>query len=516
MAVSITTVQRVSIAAIAAAAVLPAVCTTACLAAELEVIFSEAPGHETAVVPGAKDLDGEPIFTEFKALEILSVSPDGSQWILKGRNWLGDQLETMLLLGSGTEGEVFAQEGQPVHDGEPGEVYEFFCSGPPHFNDLNQFVYTARAREGDPDIKQKGIFFDGEAFHMTRRESDPAYGLEDYPGYPVGDELFGNSFGSFHLLNDGTIGCQDDTIKNIHSSYRPAIFYDDQAFRQTSVSEIEGSIWDDIDSNDFWTTPDGSTWIAQGEDMSPDNQDEILVVNDTVVLREGTPVVPGSEIIIAAISHSKLAGDGSWFTRGDDPGDNDWAVRNGTLLAATGDPIIIGSEEHWGDKFLSFTGNRMGDWVLTGNTDIGDDAIDEVLVVNGEIIVAREGDPIDLDGNGEFDDDAFIGRGNLTSSAFHADDIFLGDDLTLFFFASLRNAAGEDLGSFGSGGDAFIRVLLAPECPADITGDGVVDVLDLLEVLSQWGTSGDADITGDGIVDVLDLLEVLAAWGPCE
>jgi len=57
-----------------------------------------------------------------------------------------------------------------------------------------------------------------------------------------------------------------------------------------------------------------------------------------------------------------------------------------------------------------------------------------------------------------------------------------------------------------------------PECPADITGDGVVDVLDLLEVLAQWGTSGagGADITGDGIVDVLDLLEVLAAWGPCE
>ena len=53
------------------------------------------------------------------------------------------------------------------------------------------------------------------------------------------------------------------------------------------------------------------------------------------------------------------------------------------------------------------------------------------------------------------------------------------------------------------------------ECPADITGDGVVDVLDLLQVLSQWGGSGTADITGDGVVDVLDLLEVLSAWGPC-
>ncbi len=52
-------------------------------------------------------------------------------------------------------------------------------------------------------------------------------------------------------------------------------------------------------------------------------------------------------------------------------------------------------------------------------------------------------------------------------------------------------------------------------CAADITGDGTVDVLDLLEVLSGWGAPGIADITGDGTVDVLDLLEVLSGWGPC-
>ncbi len=54
-------------------------------------------------------------------------------------------------------------------------------------------------------------------------------------------------------------------------------------------------------------------------------------------------------------------------------------------------------------------------------------------------------------------------------------------------------------------------------CPADINDDGVVNVLDLLAVLSAWGMTGNLpeDITGDGIVDVLDLLEVLSAWGPC-
>ncbi len=51
--------------------------------------------------------------------------------------------------------------------------------------------------------------------------------------------------------------------------------------------------------------------------------------------------------------------------------------------------------------------------------------------------------------------------------------------------------------------------------PADINGDGKVDVLDLLEVLGAWGEcSGEcpADVNGDGVVDVLDLLAVLSAW----
>jgi hypothetical protein len=63
-------------------------------------------------------------------------------------------------------------------------------------------------------------------------------------------------------------------------------------------------------------------------------------------------------------------------------------------------------------------------------------------------------------------------------------------------------------------------------CPADITGlggepDGVIDILDFLELLAQWGSSGCADFTGaapgvpDGVVDILDFLELLASWGPC-
>ena len=55
------------------------------------------------------------------------------------------------------------------------------------------------------------------------------------------------------------------------------------------------------------------------------------------------------------------------------------------------------------------------------------------------------------------------------------------------------------------------------ECLADVNGDQQVDVTDLLEVISDWGSStSPADINNDDIVDVSDLLVVISSWGPCE
>ena len=53
-------------------------------------------------------------------------------------------------------------------------------------------------------------------------------------------------------------------------------------------------------------------------------------------------------------------------------------------------------------------------------------------------------------------------------------------------------------------------------CSGDTDANGVVNVEDLLAVISQWGsTGGTADLDGSGTVDVGDLLLVIGGWGDC-
>jgi hypothetical protein len=65
------------------------------------------------------------------------------------------------------------------------------------------------------------------------------------------------------------------------------------------------------------------------------------------------------------------------------------------------------------------------------------------------------------------------------------------------------------------GADDFTFAVMP--CPGDLTGDSVVDVFDLLELLAAWGDCPgcDADLNGDDVVNVFDLLELLGAWGEC-
>jgi len=53
-------------------------------------------------------------------------------------------------------------------------------------------------------------------------------------------------------------------------------------------------------------------------------------------------------------------------------------------------------------------------------------------------------------------------------------------------------------------------------CPADLNGDGRVDIEDIFLLLGAWGEAGGpADVNGDAVVDLDDVFFILGAWGPC-
>jgi hypothetical protein len=156
----------------------------------------------------------------------------------------------------------------------------------------------------------------------------------------------------------------------------------------------------------------------------------------------------------------------------------------------------------------------VGDWVITGNTTNANSSLDTVIVLNGTTVVAREGDPVDLDNDGLADDNAFLNT--IRASA------YLTDDLEFYFMATLRDGAGLPLN------DAFVKIDIPrpTNCLPDIApagGNGVVNVDDLLAVINGWGPCADpnncpADIApagGNDVVNVDDLLAIINGWGPC-
>jgi hypothetical protein len=138
----------------------------------------------------------------------------------------------------------------------------------------------------------------------------------------------------------------------------------------------------------------------------------------------------------------------------------DFVVKNGTVVAATDQPIVAGATELFDDApftatFFANAINNNGQFVIGGTTNsaLGTD-FDAVLVFNNQFVIAREGDPVDLDGNGLFDDNVFI-------DVFGNDDLTLTDDLQVHFVASLQDANNVAVGN-------ALMVITVPE-PASMT-----------------------------------------------
>ncbi|MDA0803133.1 MAG: hypothetical protein O2819_05190 [Planctomycetota bacterium] len=63
---------------------------------------------------------------------------------------------------------------------------------------------------------------------------------------------------------------------------------------------------------------------------------------------------------------------------------------------------------------------------------------------------------------------------------------------------------------------AYESQVAASPCSGDSNADGLVDAVDLANVLAGWGASGgNGDVNADGTIDGVDLALVLGGWGAC-
>ena len=424
-----------------------------------QVLYSEVAASATSAVPGALDAGGAPVVTTWLAIEDLAVRQNGAQWCVKGRTTQATTNDSILLLGSGLVGTMFMQDGQPVQGGAAGEQYDFFDSpNPVSWDSAGNLGLSFRAKGGVAGTLEKVCRVVGGVHTIVLQQGAPLIGLTDLAPNPSGDETLGNSVGSVHLLDDGRHGYVVTPIQNCHSTRYPAFLRADVGFRQSGVSAIGAEVWDNFVLDGAGGTPDGLHWFAEGDTENASTTiDGIFVVDDVVVFQEGSPVVAGGPVM-ADVFFTRMLPNGSWYSRGDDPADNDWAVRDGVLLAKTGDAITPG--ENWGAAFSAFHGNSAGRWVLAGSTDNPNVNADNVLVLDGTTVLLREGDPVALENDGVFDDDAFI-------ASFQPNDLFLTDDNVVWAFVTLRNGAGTSIG------DAFLRIPLSPPDGPFCAGDGV-------------------------------------------
>ncbi len=473
------------------------------------VIYSEIAGDPTAQVPGF------PAGTYFESFERPYASPNGQYWLMECDHDGDSAQDNFILKGSGTDGSTaftVLQEGKEA-PWNTAELMGTIGDRNMGINDNGDFAVAANTN--GPTVSDEYIVKSiGGAWSIVAQEGQPL------PA-PHETGMWSTTLNSPFILADGTVGYRGDS--NLDTSFDYFLMLADTVIAQEGVT-IPGnqgggatSPWDNLDSQDYYMNATGTVWIAQGDTEAATSEDDIAVVNGNVVVQEGYTIgdftipVDGS-----GISQIYMTSNGDWMVRGDNDDNKDWIYRNGTVIAQTGDEVPgSGGTEFYDDTrfascFFHMIGNGEGDYIIGAVTDAADEEFDAVLVLNGQQVVARQGDPVDLNGDGIDNDNTYI-------DIFNDDDGFLTNDLMLYFTAILRDGSGADLGQ------AFMYIDLggSEPCPFDLDDNGAVGPGDVGVVKNNFGCDinlpgcAALDFDNNGAVGPGDVGAVKNEFGPC-
>lgn len=404
------------------------------------------------MVPGIPGIVFEP-GTGGSGFDRVYGSPNGN-WIITGTVNLPTTDNEVILVN----GALVQHEGQPTvwtGGAETAGAIETRCD----VNDAGDYTYATNTNGGPTGSDEYVVSNVGGTYSIIAMESDP---VATIPGADYGS-LLGNPL----ILADGTTGFRADSLTGVTSTQNEAMILGSTLLLQEGVSVPPGQIGAEplgnFDTSDFWTTEDGSSWLVQGDLEGPTATDDVVIVDGTVVVQEGASPNAALEPVIGnGIGGVHMDPAGNWYVRGSSEAiapasERDWVLRNGDIIAAVESPITVGSTEIFDDEIFSAcfflnVGNGVGDYIVGGVTDNEDVLRNGVLVMNGTDVICRESDPIDLDGNGLFDDDAFI-------DVFGNDDAHLSDDGCFIVIVIVKDSMGVRRGM------AVLKM--------DLSGDGI-------------------------------------------
>ena len=244
---------------------------------------------------------------------------------------------------------------------------------------------------------------------------------------------------------------------------------------QTGVTYVPGidgqAAW--FDGNDFIEVTDHAELDFGTDDFSIAFW---MIVDSDNVVGEGPHVMIEKCSGVCASEHMTLA-----LLGGDPPGPSEGVWRLHTYGFWSSSDIVFETGVY-----------RHVVWTRSGNTF--------TWYIDGEMVTQWEDPTADLSALGI---NMLIGRRNTDGGQ---DIWFRGalDDLRIYQ---------------GAISPAEIVALISPYiCKSDINTDGSVTIVDLLDLLTNWGPCAGVcpqDIIPNGAVDISDLLELLTNWGTC-
>ncbi len=478
--------------------ILPLTAALLCSAAAAEpatIVFA-ATAHAGAsgkdAVPGLPGF----VFTNFGE----AYGSEGSAWVtaanVSGPGSAG-ATDQVVLVGNGTTFSAVAREGvTPV--GPTGQLLNLSGLAVPRINAAGTWAiaFTPAGDTTSLVIRKTASGYETVAVGGTFSSAIGAnYGLSMACASVLAN-------GQVAFLNDGVSGSPRTALSasgaTVVAREATTMFSDPLptgvggALRAISYSQA---------STTFFQTSDGAHHFYLCDIFTEASTIIPSVVRDgQIVMQVGQALPDGSGATISAFSEVWMEPNGDYFVKGT-AGGSSFFTRNGQVIARVGSSVVPSSTETW-TVLIDVKGDARGNYVVVGTTSASS-TTNDIIVLNGATIISRESDPVDLNGDGLFNDSLFIHS--------FRDRSFMGNDGYFYIGARMKSTAA---GTSSLGANvSMIRIPAAPPCIADFNQDGGVDGSDVESFFSAWENSdASADLNQDGGIDGGDVQFFFQHW----